>query len=82
MYSSASLCSNSVVFEVKHKIFDDAVPIAIPSVLERIKKTCTVVLCTHHVDSAVQIADRIAIILENKLHCYGTPSFVKALVSL
>ncbi|XP_063687422.1 ATP-binding cassette sub-family A member 2-like [Bolinopsis microptera] len=48
------------------------------SVLERIKKTCTIVICTHHVDSAVQIADRIAIILNNKLHCYGTPAFVKA----
>ena len=48
------------------------------SVLERIKeKTSTIVICTSNVSEVTEIADRMAILLAGKLHCYGTPSFLK-----
>ena len=48
------------------------------SVLEDLKKTCTIILCSHSVDETVQIADRIAILLNNSLHCYGTKDFIRS----
>eukprot|EP00116_Pleurobrachia_bachei_P008177 sb/3468439/ len=51
---------------------------ALRGVLERIKeKTSTIVICTSDVSEVTEIADRIAILLAGKLHCYGTPAFLK-----
>ncbi|XP_062377373.1 retinal-specific phospholipid-transporting ATPase ABCA4a [Sardina pilchardus] len=37
----------------------------------------TVILSTHHMDEADLLSDRVAIISQGRLHCYGSPLFLK-----
>lgn len=37
----------------------------------------TVILSTHHMDEADLLSDRVAIISKGKLHCSGSPLFLK-----
>lgn len=37
----------------------------------------TIIMSTHHMDEADLLGDRIAIISQGRLHCCGTPLFLK-----
>ena len=47
------------------------------SILEDLKSVTTVIICSHSVDETFQIADRIAILSNKSLYCYGSPDFMK-----
>ncbi|XP_061877711.1 retinal-specific phospholipid-transporting ATPase ABCA4-like isoform X1 [Entelurus aequoreus] len=38
---------------------------------------CTVIMSTHHMDEADLLSDRVAIISQGRLHCCGSPIFLK-----
>ena len=46
-------------------------------VLQSQQKGRTIVLSTHYMDEADQLGDRIAIMADGQIQCYGTPMFLK-----
>ncbi|GAB5372764.1 hypothetical protein AAMO2058_001692700, partial [Amorphochlora amoebiformis] len=46
--------------------------------LQRYKEGRTIILTTHHMDEADLLGDRIAILANGRLRCYGTSMFLKA----
>jgi ABC-type multidrug transport system ATPase subunit len=45
--------------------------------LEETKKKRTILLTTHYMEEADVLSDRIAIMVNGKVHCYGSPMFLK-----
>ncbi|XP_064455078.1 ATP-binding cassette sub-family A member 17-like [Ornithodoros turicata] len=42
-----------------------------------LRKQCSIVLSTHDMEEADVLGDRIAIMAEGSVHCWGTPNFLK-----
>lgn len=45
--------------------------------LQKIRRSCTMLLTTHDMEEADLLGDRIAIISEGSIHCCGSPLFLK-----
>lgn len=48
------------------------------SILERVKRTRTILVSTHLMDEAEALCNRIAIMVEGRLHAVGTQAQLKA----
>lgn len=74
----AFLCGkHTVILDEPTAGMDPSARRATWDLLLRYKKTCTILLCTHHLDEADLLSDNICIMAHGKLQCCGSSLFLK-----
>uniref|UniRef100_A0A8C2TW50 ATP binding cassette subfamily A member 13 n=1 Tax=Coturnix japonica TaxID=93934 RepID=A0A8C2TW50_COTJA len=69
--------SKTVVLDEPTSGVDPCSRRSIWDVLLKYKAGCTLIFTTHHLDEAEVLSDRIAILQQGQLRCYGSPSYLR-----
>ena len=67
-----------IIFDEPTMGLDPATAISIRSFIEGLKGEKTIILCTHYMDEADALCDRVAILNGGKIRDMGTPDYLKA----
>ena len=67
-----------IIFDEPTMGLDPATAISIRSFIEKLKGEKTVILCTHYMEEADALCDRVAILSGGKIRDMGTPDYLKA----
>lgn len=67
-----------IIFDEPTMGLDPATSLAIRGFIEDLKGEKTIVLCTHYMDEADALCDRVAILNSGKIRDMGTPEYLKA----
>lgn len=67
-----------IIFDEPTMGLDPATSLAIRGFIEDLKGEKTIVLCTHYMDEADALCDRVAILNSGKIMDMGTPEYLKA----
>jgi len=67
-----------IIFDEPTMGLDPATSLAIRGFIEDLKGEKTIVLCTHYMDEADTLCDRVAILNSGKIRDMGTPEYLKA----
>jgi len=67
-----------IIFDEPTMGLDPATSLAIRGFIEDLKGEKTIVLCTHYMDEADALCDRVAILNSGKIRDMGTPDYLKA----
>ncbi len=67
-----------IIFDEPTMGLDPATSLAIRGFIENLKGEKTIVLCTHYMDEADTLCDRVAILNGGKVRDMGTPEYLKA----
>lgn len=66
-----------IIFDEPTMGLDPATSISIRSFIEGLKGEKTIILCTHYMDEADTLCDRVAILSAGKIRDMGTPDYLK-----
>lgn len=66
-----------IIFDEPTMGLDPATSISIRSFIEGLKGEKTIILCTHYMDEADSLCDRVAILNGGKIRDIGTPNYLK-----
>lgn len=66
-----------IIFDEPTMGLDPATSRAIRNFIKELKGDKTVILCTHYMDEADLLCDRVAILNQGKIHDLGTPGYLK-----
>lgn len=66
-----------IIFDEPTMGLDPATSISIRSFIEGLKGEKTIILCTHYMDEADALCDRVAILSAGKIRDMGTPDYLK-----
>ncbi len=66
-----------IIFDEPTMGLDPATSRAIRNFIKELKGSKTVILCTHYMDEADLLCDRVAILNQGKIHDMGTPEYLK-----
>jgi ABC-2 type transport system ATP-binding protein len=69
-----------IIFDEPTMGLDPATSLAIRSFIEGLKGEKTIILCTHYMDEADALCDRVAILNSGKIRDMGTPEYLKSKV--
>ncbi|XP_048796564.1 ATP-binding cassette sub-family A member 13 [Lagopus muta] len=69
--------SKTVVLDEPTSGVDPCSRRSIWDVILKCKAGCTLIFTTHHLDEAEVLSDRIAILQQGQLRCYGSPSYLR-----
>lgn len=69
-----------IIFDEPTMGLDPATSLAIRSFIESLKGEKTIILCTHYMDEADALCDRVAILNSGKIRDMGTPEYLKSKV--
>ncbi len=67
-----------IIFDEPTMGLDPATSLSIRSFIEDLKGEKTIILCTHYMDEADALCDRVAILNGGKIRDMGTPDYLKA----
>lgn len=67
-----------IIFDEPTMGLDPATSISIRKFIEGLKGEKTIILCTHYMDEADMLCDRVAILSTGKIRDMGTPEYLKA----
>lgn len=67
-----------IIFDEPTMGLDPATSLAIRGFIEGLKGEKTIILCTHYMDEADALCDRVAILNSGKIRDLGTPEYLKA----
>lgn len=67
-----------IIFDEPTMGLDPATAISIRSFIEELKGEKTIILCTHYMEEADALCDRVAILSGGKIRDMGTPDYLKA----